>query len=211
MVRGFDDPIYDRFYREYCELTHTTAVPLNARPWNHIRRAEDAIWVIHSNAGDGQGTGFFLADIGLVTCQHVLGGDLVAYTPSRPSQRFPVSVRVADPDIDLAILDFPSTPPIEFEGRYGHSVHVGDPFIVRGYPDFNPGTSLWTSDCVVTGFRTFGSVSRIVTSLPIAKGASGSPVCDNNDRVIGVAATNPHLYNSIIPIIEIWTLIGMTI
>ena len=205
MVRGVDDPVYDKLYRSYCRLVNTHPVAISERPWNHLRRTEDAIWVYESE--ESVGTAVF-TDHGLVTCHHVLGANAVIFHPRRPHQRVPATPLCEDKDLDLALLDVPMEPPHSLKIVDTSEIGVGGQGRVRGYPDYNPGQTLVDAEVKVVGKRSFNGVNRLQVDYNLSKGMSGGALLDKHDRVVGIIATNLHLYNTVIPAIELWTLIG---
>lgn len=211
MVRGMDDEVYDKYYRWFCKVADEAPVPLHKRPWNHLLRPEDAVWVIQSDAEGTQGTGFFLAGHGFVTCEHVIELDSYVFPPKRPGLKLKPTEVVSDRKLDLALLTFEMDPPSEMQPRYDPQhpkAERPERVLMWGYPDYNPGTSLWRGDSKVAGTRRFDGVSRLTLTNATAKGMSGGPALDPRGKVVGVLATNPHLYNSVIPISEIFTLEG---
>lgn len=67
------------------------------------RKLWEAICVLEGAAN--QGTGFFLKNVGLVTCDHVATDGLEVFTFSEPQKRLPTRIFAKDSHIDLAILN----------------------------------------------------------------------------------------------------------
>jgi RNA-directed DNA polymerase len=199
MVRGNDDPRYERYYTQFCRLSGTPYSPIHERAWNHLARPDDAMWVLECSDSGHQGTAFFLEGFGLVTCEHVLGPSTVAFSPKRPHLRQPVTVLAKDRNTDLAILEV-ARPFDRLLRPFFTPPSPGQDVRARGYPDYNPGTTLWDGHQTVSGRRRYGSVDRITLSAPLFKGMSGGALMDRQNRVLGVIATDESLYNSVIPI-----------
>jgi RNA-directed DNA polymerase len=206
MVRGNDDPVYERYYQQYCQLSGASYIPVEDRAWNHLARPEDAVWVLECPTTGDQGTGFFLEGAGLrlmVTCEHVLGAATVAYPPKRPGLRMPVRVLARDKNIDLALLEVRRPFDRPLKPLWTPVPSAGDRVKVLGYPDYNPGSSIWLGENTISGSRVFAGVNRMTLNAPLQKGMSGGPVLDVRDRVVGVTATDANLYNSVVPIGQI--------
>ena len=206
MVRGVDDPVYERLYRWYCRLAGTAPTPIANRPWNHLRRAEDAIWVYESDTDFG--TAVF-TELGLITCAHVLGKNAVVFHPRRASVRVKVTPKCYDKSLDLALLNFGGDPPFALSVSSGQHVRTGDELRVRGYPHYNAGQTLVDAPTNVVGHRRFAGVPRFLVAYNLHKGMSGGAVVDDRERLVGIIATHAQLYNSVIPAAELWTLLNM--
>src|SRR5690606_15093726 len=132
---------------------------------------------------------FLLKDVGLVTCQHVLTPTTEAFHVKRPGVRYPVRVLTSDRDVDLAVLTFDGPKQFELVPYGGQRPRKGETVTVAGFPNYGPGSTLWSADGYVAGFRERMRRPRIQITCPIVAGASGSPVVDAYQRVIGVAGT----------------------
>ena len=203
MVRGVDDSVYDQLYQWYCQLVKTTPVAISDRPWNHLRRTEDAIWVYESSSS--QGTAVF-TDQGLVTCDHVLCKDAFIFHPRRPTRQVRAAAMCNDKDLDLALLDVSIDPPHSLKTAGAGRIGIGDQVRVRGYPDYNIGQTLIDAETKVVGKRKFNDVTRLEVDYNLKKGMSGGAVLDKHERVVGIIATTPDLYNTVIPALELRTL-----
>ncbi|MHB1419863.1 MAG: reverse transcriptase domain-containing protein [Bacillota bacterium] len=187
MVRGNNDPVYRKLLEKYASLNHNYHIPpLTSRP-NHLKRFDDGVWVLESTSSDTQGTGFYLAGYGLVTCAHVITNDMVAFNPLNPLIKHSVSLKYWNEDLDLATLDFDAGRSYEFIARFGRP-RIGEHLTVAGFPNYSQRATLWRDTGPVTGFRDRFDHPRILIDCHISAGASGSPVFDLYKRVIGVAS-----------------------
>lgn len=135
-----------------------------------------------------QGTAFYLTDIGLVTCDHVLGSATHAFHYSNPSVKYPITILRRHKVIDLAVLAFDGTAKGLRAGNPA-SLKVMDHILVAGHPNYSLGDSPMISPGIVAGFRVKSGIRRIVTNAPIVAGTSGGPVLGQDGLVIGVAVT----------------------
>lgn len=192
MVRGNSDAIYRRFISEYAALDPDYRPrPGERRKPSHLKSYRDAIWVLETDTLEVdemyQGTAFELDGYGLVTCAHVVRKPALAYRPSAPEARFPIRVEAKSEGLDVALLSF--------EGSSGQQLKPsraiakqGDSVRLVGYPAHAPGSSIYEESGSITGFRAHMGHQRIVVSMPIVGGASGSPILDSSYRVVGIAA-----------------------
>lgn len=148
-----------------------------------------SLWVIECEESLRQGTAFSLEGVGVVTCQHVLGPRTQAFRPEEISRKYRVSVRAADEDIDLAILDVGSVPTTELKRGSADNLSVMDHAAVAGFPNYNRGDGGVFSPGLVIGFRMRSGIRRFLINAAIVRGNSGGPVLDMDNRVIGVAVT----------------------
>lgn len=148
------------------------------------------IYVLESEDSSLQGTCFHLEGIGLVTCQHIIRPDLVAFHPTSITQKSPVSVISQNSTLDLAIIEAPKLSlenglPRGTADNLNLMAHVA----IAGFPNYRFGDMGILSPGLVIGFRTVSSIRRILVNIPIIAGNSGGPAIDADGQVIGVAVT----------------------
>jgi RNA-directed DNA polymerase len=186
-IRGRSSPTFIQFARKLRDLA-----PDIVRDWD-LRtleeRISDAVWVIESEANSTQGTGFFLKDVGLVTCAHVVHHDSVAFRASAPLASFSLRIRHCEPTIDLAICDFDVKNPPSLAGAVSRQLKRGDKIILAGFPNFQYGDTPRISPGVVVSFRIVSAIQRLMIDTAIVKGNSGGPVLNSDGAVIGIAVT----------------------
>lgn len=183
MVRGFSDSLYVSYAKKCRALSPTLFAAVLDRDDSLARN----VWVLECEESGNQGTGFFLQDVGLVTCAHVLGPKTVAFHPTALSSVYPVTVVARDDHLDIAVL--------KLGLRVKAPLRLGDPkriqqhsrILVAGYPSYGFGDGLYSAWGTVTAERTRHAVKYFVPSFAIAAGNSGGPVIDENYNVIGIA------------------------
>jgi RNA-directed DNA polymerase len=184
MVRGRDNPQYIGLAKQVREL----APELFPYPLDRHEIVDGAVWVLESDSTGQQGTAFMLKDVGLVTCDHVLASDTVAFQVGTPSLRYPVSVKARDKHIDLAILEIDVTnAPYLLRGDPAR-LERHDELMLVGFPGYGPGMHhAYRAKGQVTMTKVKSSILYIVPNIAIAKGNSGGPVLNADYRVVGVA------------------------
>lgn len=165
------------------------ARPIKLAPTIEEQR-DRAVWVVeHSANGGEQGSAFFLKDIGLVTASHCVKGvsDFIVYHPSKPSNRFNVTVVKRCAHRDLALLGHAihATDYFELEAA-AQLVVVGGAVTAFGYPGFGPGDKMNVRGGSVTSLPIKRGVQMIEVSQELAQGMSGGPIVDAHDGVVGI-------------------------
>jgi RNA-directed DNA polymerase len=195
MVRGKDDSVCIRLLREYARLEPTFKFTSTVGTNTSIELAKDAVWVLEALSGTGsdmvsvQGTGFFLAGVGFVTCAHVLRKQIQAVRPEEPHKSHPVKVLAMDEDLDLAVLEIPGIHhDIELSMGDPSGLRQSAPIRVLGFPNYAPGNQCALRNGEVTAFQVVSTIRRILVDANIISGNSGGPVLDAKNRVVGVAA-----------------------
>jgi len=142
------------------------------------------VTIDENGSTNGLGTGFFISPDGqAVTNRHVVEGPSSIAAINNNGAIFLFERVVAQPaGVDLAILKFRANDvPFLTLGKSTTAVE-GQKVIVIGNPTGLTGT---VSDGIISAFRENRSVIQI--TAPISPGSSGSPVMDEDGRVIGVA------------------------
>lgn len=187
-VRGDGNPTYRRLALIFNSLNPKKQIVLPDDPL--IEKLKNAVVVIECN-DERQGTGFFLKDVGIITCHHCLAPNPIFYYPDQPSERYPLTLLAENAAIDLAVL----SPPPEFQMRTelerGASDigDIGHKVALAGFPSFAPGKSLSFKDGKVTGFQVKSTIQRYQLSMGIVAGASGRPIITSDGKVVGIAVT----------------------
>lgn len=196
MVRGYDDPIYDRLLQRYARVEGSfRPIPLSDRPRNHLQGPRDAIWIVYCWEEYNQGTGFELEGFGLVTCAHVLAedgtgeiaSDITLTQPRLGGRRISARVIQFDRDRDLAILVFDEPSGVMLRPKLG-TPSIGQQIRAAGFPEHGPGHTIWEDHGTITGYWHHLASPRYLITVRVAGGASGGPVFDATGAVIGVVS-----------------------
>lgn len=149
-----------------------------------------SLWVLECEETCFQGTAFMLDNIGLITCDHVLGSATHAFQAATPTKKYPVSVIRKHPIIDLAVLRIDTAEQFDALTR-GNTENIRqlDQLTIAGFPNYRLGDSGVIVTGHVAGFRMISAIRRILTNAPIVRGNSGGPALDIDGAVIGVAVT----------------------
>ena len=146
-------------------------------------------------APDGQasatGSGFAVADGGVMTANHVVEGCRRLMLRNASGQRAAASVAAADPHRDVALLRVATgfAPPLTF--RDGPPVEIGESVVTYGFPLsglLSSGPTLTTGNIsALAGLRDNRMNFQI--SAPVQPGNSGGPLLDAQGHVIGVVVS----------------------
>jgi len=150
-----------------------------------------SLWVLECEDDDTltQGTAFYIHDIGLVTCDHVLGVNTYAFKPESFHNRYRVETIIRNSTIDLAILKVDASVEKGLCMGSADQVEQLDHIVAAGFPYYRYGDSGLITPGVVTGFRTVVGFRHLLTNAPLIAGNSGGPVIDKNNRLIGIVVT----------------------
>jgi RNA-directed DNA polymerase len=206
MVRGKSSPVFLRLARELRERDSKLTEGWDLDSLDE--KIQASLCVLEGP--DGQGTGFFLRDVGLVTCWHVLHRGLKAFKCESPKKLYGTSVEVSDKDRDLAILKTRTRTlllrrPLEADFR---PPRRGEQVYLCGFPHYSPGATGVLVSAQIIGSRLRFGFRRYLLDKPIVTGNSGGPVIDMSGKVIGIAATgtddmsqgNPDSQFGVIPV-----------
>jgi RNA-directed DNA polymerase len=182
----------------------------------------------------GQGTGFFLKKIGLITNAHVIV-DLLKIIEEKKGS-FPKEHNVAffkstnyhtqqwakviyyDIDKDIAILSVKDTDVLQTGYAFNESIEEGQPIKLIGYPGYRQGHDIRIQEGFVQGVRMHESrdrkskQERYEITTTIYGGNSGGPIINERNEVVGIAVKGATMNgvspNEIIPITDIIELVG---
>ena len=197
MVRGNDDRLYIKLLETYSTVCKEfRARPIQRRRRNHIQSYRDAIWSVNCWRDANQGTAFELEGIGLVTCAHVVGKaknweiatDITVTQPRAGAKTVRAKVIHFDKIRDVAILEFDSPSGVLLNPKFGPDPDPNKrPWIrAAGFPEHGPGHTIWEDEGNVTGYWHHIGSPRYIVNVRVAGGASGGPVFDASDAVIGI-------------------------
>jgi len=158
-------------------------------PEYDIKSIFQSMWVLECENELIQGTAFEISEKTFVTCAHVLGSNTKAFRYDEPSKKYAVEVISQNEAIDLATIRIftDHSQPIE-TGDSTKLVYM-DHILLVGHPNYRLGDKPIISPGLITGFRRKSGITRFITNAPIVRGASGGPVLNASNQVIGVAVT----------------------
>jgi len=136
-----------------------------------------------TGAGIAEGSGFFVSPRKIITNEHVVDGAYSAEVFTDQGYYDRVTILNADQDMDLAILSVDAEDEIPLQLNPDAALKPGQRVIVIGHP---LGLDKTLSDGLISGVQTIDQVQIVQITAPISDGSSGSPVLDEEGRVIGV-------------------------
>jgi hypothetical protein len=169
-------------------ILHTAELPASDIP-EIVRKAKPAIVqliAMDASGGVSTGSGFFITSDGLLlTNYHVIKNarTIGARTPSGAYYPF-TGQWTRLPGLDIAMLKFKATDVSYLELGSNLETEEGQRVLVIGNPEGLEGT---VSDGLVAAIRENGQYIQI--TAPISRGSSGSPVLNEEGKVIGVATS----------------------
>lgn len=165
-------------------------------PEYDIPGIRSSIWVLESEKECQQGSAFMVQGVGLITCNHCVFPDTIAFHADDPTKKFPVSVSSRHDVVDLAILqiDLPAISHLSI----GHPSELKemDQLLVAGHPNHRHGEAAMLVHGRIAGFRMKSGIRRIISTAPIVAGSSGGPVLDRAGKVVGVAVCGSKTFSS---------------
>lgn len=216
-IKGHADPVYRSLALRF-NMTFTSQA-IKIQP-TRDERVDRSVWVVEHHQNDPgkyrQGSAFFLEGVGLITAAHCVAGiiDATVHHPSRPSNKFKVSITNYSKHRDLAVLShtIPDTDFYELE-KSATSASTGDPVTALGYPNFNPADKLNVRGGTVSSTTTKSAIKLFEVNFKLSQGMSGGPVINDRDAVVGVVhkggPLEPRDFAIIISELDNWIAAGL--
>jgi uncharacterized protein len=137
------------------------------------------------------GSGFFVAPGIVLTNKHVVRGCSTLRVRADSGRTFRADVSIADPTVDLALLNVDGRAPEIASFRAGEQPRSGEDVVAVGYP-----LSGLLADQVNVSTGTINALAGMYNddrvlqmSAPVQPGSSGGPLFDASGNVIGVVVT----------------------
>ena len=197
MVRGLSDDIYVKLAKKYNNLCTDNMLKIKYRETLSNRIYVSRATVVIECCDDtddwsSQGTGFFLKNIGLVTCYHVVDHKQpIIIKVFQPNEIFVrASITCYSKEKDIAILR------IHQSSLYGnHTLEAStlccqpdDDVYISGYPQYVNGDGMSHHKAKITALTKIWGVDGFTVGMNICKGNSGGPVTTYDNRVVGIVA-----------------------
>ncbi len=197
MVKGELDPTFIKFYNKFAVLSPEH----NLQPIKSTEtKIEESLWVLETLDGPdvedwGNGTGFLLEEVGIVTCNHVITKFVKLFKTNNPGDKKLVTnemIKFSDPNLDLAVIKNPFQNVSKLKKGNSKDVKIGDPVVVWGFPNYEALHNPSKLDAKITSIKPvkFGNKSqyRMFIDKTIWGGYSGGPVLNEKYEVVGIAA-----------------------
>ncbi|MDP7591594.1 MAG: reverse transcriptase domain-containing protein [Litorilituus sp.] len=198
MVRGETCNVWRKLMYQYTVAIEQPNEDYNK---NWLEFAADSTLIIHACNDDntGQGSGFVLDGVGIITNEHVVRGTTkenikdaleIHRWDDVKSKFIFVELIAMDKDLDLAILD-PSIHAKSFntlkvepnpDYKKGTTVHT------IGYPNYNSGEEPTYIEAKIIGKSSFMGAERIKIDSNIRHGNSGGVVLNTDGKVVGIVS-----------------------
>ncbi|NMA75176.1 MAG: trypsin-like peptidase domain-containing protein, partial [Bacteroidales bacterium] len=143
-----------------------------------------------------QGTGIFLPDIGLLTCNHLVDQDdffEVIYIDNDSEITLTnvcksMNAIYSNYDIDFSIFQIPNSYTVPNTLKIGDSTNLkmGDKVIIGGYPQHATGNTPHIQTCEITSIRNYHGAKLYTVSGQVVHGSSGGLVLNSNLELIGM-------------------------
>lgn len=207
MVRSKRDIVYIKYAKWFNKLIDEFSEPhleyLEITPEEKlIIQSVLVIEILYDNSkGEcvcNQGTGFYLKDVGIVTCAHVVTDDknnpldnIDVFRYDKITEKIRCTIQKIDSKLDLAILQ-PVDPknlkdiqPLEQSNETIESLHTVK---MIGYPAYKIGQTPYIVDAKIASIYCQSAINKFEIDSLIREGNSGGPILNSNNKVIGIAA-----------------------
>jgi S1-C subfamily serine protease len=144
-------------------------------------------------AKKGTGTGFFVADSGLIlTAHHVIKGVSKIVVHAQVGQPLAATVEQVDPANDLALLSVKADPPAFLTLAPSRSAKTGQRVFTMGFPlPAVLGQEPKYTEGVISALSGIeGASSLLQTTVPMQPGNSGGPLLNERGEVVGVVTSS---------------------
>lgn len=99
-------------------------------------RLLQSLWVLECEESMTQGSAFYVHNVGLITCDHVLGSTTHAFQPQNLRDRHPIQIVIRNSVIDLAILKIDITPTEGLDIGSADNAEQLDRIVAAGFPNY---------------------------------------------------------------------------
>lgn len=237
-VKGKQDSVFWKLATRFNDITPYSPIklPLSKREFHENHTfiiSHDNPEIYFTADGDsnevvyGQGTGFLLKNVGLVTNAHVISDVIEEVLEKKGSflKEYYIEIfkstdyyekqwaKVVSYDIerDIAILSVKGIDISKTGYRYIESIKEGDSIEIIGHPNYRKGQDIKIQNGVVQGTRKHEhsinkriSYDRFEINTTIFVGNSGGPIVNKSNEVMAIAVKGAGIIpNEVIPISEV--------
>lgn len=173
----------------FCLGWIASALTAGDKTANEIGKVSESAFLIEVYDAGGErkafGTAFCAGDY-LVTAQHVVKDMVRATLTAENGRTYEVNETVFEDDVsDVALLKKPKgcdAPSLALNEK----TKKGEAVFTVGCPE---GFTNLASRGTLSGFWDMGDFERIIFTAPVSEGSSGSPLCSEDGRVIGIVTS----------------------
>ncbi len=189
-VKGSGHLVFIKYAKELNELCGEKVFKIEGEI-ELLEKVEKSVFILQAITDDGQGSGFILKDIGLITNNHVTDDDGIYKVKTFKGDNVTmvsnsINLLYNNKDIDYAVYKFGSKDENALELGTSKALKMGTKVFLIGYPDYNDGNSPEIQKVSVIGTRFFLSQEIYTVSGRVVHGASGGAVLDEDFKVVGI-------------------------
>lgn len=196
-IKGSDSPTYLTFAKKLNEIFSEKIFDVSALDnLETLVRENTFVLQMLVNGATRQGSGFYVKNLGLLTCYHVTESTnlfgVYSYKNDSGEIKVPLDKRKSeissDKNIDYSLYNMGETSSKVAGFAIGDSsqLKLGQQIIIVGYPEYNIGDSPFIQTCNITSEKYFLGTNFFTVSGRIAHGMSGGVVLNTDLEAIGI-------------------------
>ncbi len=189
-VKGSSHLVFLKYAKEFNELCGENIFEIESKI-ELLTKIEKSVFVLQAETDDGQGSGFILKDIGLVTNHHVTDDNGIYNVKTYKGENVTkisndINLAYSNRDIDYAVYAFGLKDKNALELGTSKDIGIGTKTFLIGYPDYNEGNTPEIQEVRIISMRPFMGQTIYTVSGRVVHGASGGAVLNEEFKVVGI-------------------------
>lgn len=189
-VKGSSHFVFIKYAKELNELCGENVFEIEGKI-ELLEKAENSVFILQAITDDGQGSGFILKDVGLITNYHVTDDNEIYRVKTYKGMNVTsisndMNLIYSNKDIDYAVYKFGSRDENALELGTSKAMKIGTKVFLIGYPDYNEGNFPEIQKVSIISIRPYMGQTVYIVSGRVVHGASGGVVLNEDCKVVGI-------------------------